>query len=389
MRSALPFVVILAALGTSCSESGHRERDSSTPGVTAAVNASIRVGAPITQGNLAVYPLYSSTSVADSEVLTLEEGLKAGVLKIEEISDPNGNDHSDVNRLRIHNSSGKTVFLMSGEIVQGGKQDRVIAQDLTLAPGTTTVDLPVFCVEPGRWSLARHDDFNSPQFAAPPAVKNAAQNDGNQQLVWNQVANTNNVAIVTGFGGLGSARGLILASESSPSRPHGASSRPDSVASSAPAQADYALLEVNSDSTLMNAFADDAMRTKVEPCVAAILKKLAADTDATGIAVFDGEKLVAVDLFHCRKVFVGLQPKLLRSYALQVAGSAESRPAAHEAPTRDRVVDLVTRALEAPTANEIHVGASRNGRFDLREFCGVRSYANDGVLVHLNVLRRD
>ena len=39
---------------------------------------------------------------------------------------------------------------MAGEVVKGGKQDRVIAQDVVLAPGET-IDLNAFCVEKNRW----------------------------------------------------------------------------------------------------------------------------------------------------------------------------------------------------------------------------------------------
>ena len=114
--------------------------------------------------------------------------------------------------------------------------------------------------------------------------------------------------------------------------------------------------------------------------VAAILKKPAADTDATGIAVFDGEKLVAVDLFHCRKVFVGLQPKLLRSYAPKSRGPPSLGQRRTRRPRATGSSTSSARAFEAPTANEIH--GRRESQWSLRppEFCGVRSYANDGVL---------
>ena len=33
----------------------------------------------------------------------------------------------------------------------GGKQDRVIAKDRIVPPGSDPIDLSVFCIEPGRW----------------------------------------------------------------------------------------------------------------------------------------------------------------------------------------------------------------------------------------------
>ena len=55
-----------------------------------------------------------------------------------------------VNKLIANNVSSDTIFIMAGEVVKGGKQDRVIAQDVVIAPGEK-IDLNAFCVEKNRW----------------------------------------------------------------------------------------------------------------------------------------------------------------------------------------------------------------------------------------------
>ncbi|NCU06366.1 MAG: hypothetical protein GXC73_20620, partial [Chitinophagaceae bacterium] len=49
------------------------------------------------------------------------------------------------------NKSSKDLVIKSGEIVMGGRQDRVFARDTILAPGKTHL-VPVFCIEENRWS---------------------------------------------------------------------------------------------------------------------------------------------------------------------------------------------------------------------------------------------
>ena len=43
------------------------------------------------------------------------------------------------------------MFLLAGEVILGGKQDRIIGQN-TIIAANTTQSVPVFCVEHGRWT---------------------------------------------------------------------------------------------------------------------------------------------------------------------------------------------------------------------------------------------
>ena len=49
------------------------------------------------------------------------------------------------------NNSKRPLILLAGEIVTGGKQDRVIGKDRIIPAESDPIDLGVFCVEPGRW----------------------------------------------------------------------------------------------------------------------------------------------------------------------------------------------------------------------------------------------
>ena len=56
-----------------------------------------------------------------------------------------------VNELLVHNRSDKPLYLMPGEILLGGQQDRTIGEEIVIQPGPEPVKVAVFCVEHGRW----------------------------------------------------------------------------------------------------------------------------------------------------------------------------------------------------------------------------------------------
>ena len=110
-----------------------------------------------------------------------------------------------MNRLVLVNNSKRPLLLLAGEIVSGGKQDRVIGKDRIVPPESDPVDLSVFCVEPGRW-VATSEHFGASEamygkaiggvstrrpapmaMMAQPSVRAKAMGDQNQQEVWAEV----------------------------------------------------------------------------------------------------------------------------------------------------------------------------------------------------------
>jgi hypothetical protein len=105
------------------------------------------------------------------------------------------NNSATVNTLFIENTSKDTVYIMAGEIVQGGKQDRVIAQDLLLPPNSGQINLSVFCVEQGRWTYGRNenDDKSFNKYYGVPSMqlRGVVEKKQNQSEVWKEVARAN------------------------------------------------------------------------------------------------------------------------------------------------------------------------------------------------------
>ncbi len=93
-----------------------------------------------------------------------------------------------VNALVAKNTSQDTIYLMQGEVVSGGKQDRVLAQDVLLAPGGS-VEISAFCVEQGRWEAgAEKRSFSKVQGVGAQKLRSAVANKKEQQAVWHNVA---------------------------------------------------------------------------------------------------------------------------------------------------------------------------------------------------------
>ena len=162
---------------------------------------------PIRSGNLTVFPVVASRSYETAEFLTLDEGLRSGDVVVTEAGQARGLIRhrpgdpaiihpirdAEVNRLVLVNNSKRPLLLLAGEIVTGGKQDRVIGKDRIVPAESDPVDLSVFCVEPGRWVPTNGKyEFGSAGgvvggLLAAPAVRSKAMAAKDQQQVWDSV----------------------------------------------------------------------------------------------------------------------------------------------------------------------------------------------------------
>ncbi|MFM9910556.1 MAG: ARPP-1 family domain-containing protein [Chitinophagaceae bacterium] len=134
--------------------------------------------------------------------ITLEEAIKGSKIKIQEVS-----SGGSVNNLVFSNNSKDTIIIGMGDIVKGGKQDRVIEKDTLLIPGKV-VTLNVYCVEHGRWSAAGSRSatnssaaFNSYHSNINNVVRKSIVKEKSQGKVWDNVAKinaTNGTATSTG-----------------------------------------------------------------------------------------------------------------------------------------------------------------------------------------------
>ncbi len=148
---------------------------------------------PITHGNLTIFPVVGGPDFDTSRFLTLDEGIRAGKVVVTERGSlgvmvrrgqpVNRHSGDEVNQLVLINDSDRPLLLLAGEIVTGGKQDRVIGSDRLVPPKSDPIDLSVFCVEPVA-RVAHSEHFGSLKSQmAQPSVRVPAMAAKNQQEV--------------------------------------------------------------------------------------------------------------------------------------------------------------------------------------------------------------
>src|SRR5688572_28136154 len=163
-----------------------------------------RISGPYTHENLSLYFTHGP-SAPGPVPLTLQEALAKNQVLVRETG--------DVNQLVIENRGNDEVFVQAGEIVKGGKQDRVLTVSVLLPKNSGPVPIGAYCVEQGRWQPRGKEDasrFSTSDAAvpsrkaklamkAPPSesdrVPSRLRHDGSdtgrrQQEVWKDVAET-------------------------------------------------------------------------------------------------------------------------------------------------------------------------------------------------------
>ena len=150
-----------------------------------AQNSAYRISAPYSHKNLTIFLIHGKNETSKTNILTLQEAMQRRILRVYETS--------DVNELSVENISKEfDVFIQSGDIVKGGKQDRVLAVSIIIRARSGRIKIEAFCVESGRWQKRGNED--STQFSSSNdrivsrELKLAANGARSQQEVWAKVS---------------------------------------------------------------------------------------------------------------------------------------------------------------------------------------------------------
>ncbi len=139
------------------------------------------LGTRVVHGTLAVWPILDAKPTTTGSYTLLAEGLAAGTVTVTE------KDGGTVPNLTVTNKGGRPLFLAAGDVVTGGRQDRVIVADLVINAGATE-SVAVNCVEHGRWSGGQTFGYGG---KAEYALKETVEVDKDQGQTWAKVAELN------------------------------------------------------------------------------------------------------------------------------------------------------------------------------------------------------
>lgn len=149
----------------------------------------LMLGKPVQEGCIALVPIIQPKPIAAGKYITLSDAIRQKLVEIIEIP-----GREQVNSLEVRNRAELPLLLFAGELLLGGKQDRIVGKD-TIIPPRSSAQVPVYCVEHGRWTGDKN--FGDSGMIVNDDVRQAAAKAGggaNQQEVWDKVAETNSRA---------------------------------------------------------------------------------------------------------------------------------------------------------------------------------------------------
>lgn len=231
--------------------------------------ANLAIGKPITYKNLTIFPL-TRRFTPKTEYVTLDEAMKKDWLTIREIGG------GEVNFVELRNNGNKVVFIMTGEMISGAKQDRMLKDDVLIPPKSEWLRVPVYCVEHGRW-VTVSPAFKSSELMVPNALRQRARISENQSEVWDEItASQDRLGIVSRTG------------------------------------------------TAMANYEDEDTRKEIAEYTErfADMPKLAENT--VGVCVTTGSRIICVDIFANNTLLMKYWNKLLKSYVMDAIHETKS-----------------------------------------------------------------
>ncbi len=264
------------------------------------VAGGFRISGPYAHKNLELFLIHGEDRLKGSGFLTLQEALEQKKVRVHETG--------AVNELAVENvTPDQKVYIQSGDIVKGGRQDRVIAYDFVVPPRSGRVPIASFCVEQGRWS-ARGGEMaelfgSSADQVASKGLKIAARQSGDQAEVWSSVSEVQ-----------AKLSANVGASVRSPS----------------------------SESSLQLALEHGKLRETAEGYIKALSHVTEGRSDVIGYAFGVNGKLNSAEVYASSALFRKLWPKLLKASAVEAIAEFE----------KDKgFASLTARAVEASIAD--------------------------------------
>lgn len=237
--------------------------------------AQLAASKPVTTGAMTIIPILTTEKVNLSKYITLAEAAKRGLVEIVEVP-----GKEEVNALEVRNKATLPLLLLAGELLIGGKQDRIVGKD-TIIPPHRSGRVPVFCVEHGRWQPGARE-FKGGDTFVPDQVRQKIYGGGSvgrtQEEVWDEVSKVNQSA------------------GKSPST-----------------------------GTVRGTLDDPTIRLKAEQITAMLDRMLENSSRVVGMIVWLDGKILSADVFANHALFDQSRMKLLRSYALDLVLAKDAR----------------------------------------------------------------
>lgn len=275
------------------------------------------ISGPYTSGNLCLFLIHGPDTAELREFITLEEAMSSNRVEVKETG--------NVGSLAIKNLGDVAVFIQSGDIVMGGKQDRALQHDMILTPKSGFVPIGSFCVERGRWQKRGSesaDKFHSSgHHLSSKELKMAAKYYADQGEVWNQVAHMQRE----------SASNLGV-----------------------PTQTVYGA----SPSSLPQTMENEHVKKVIDKYVSDLARAPEGKSDVIGYAFAINGKVNSADVYACSALFRKMYAKLLKAAATEALAADDKKP--YAVPTAQQVASCMADADRAQEKTQTVTHKTRN-----------------------------
>lgn len=244
-----------------------------------------------TYANLRLYPVYATDGFRKAmgrvgPYTSLQEAVQKKKVKITE-----KNSGGSVNDLTIENLSKDTIIVICGDVIKGGQQDRIIEDDIVLAPKSGKKNLKVFCVESGRWTRLDEREVHAHTRSTSGRIVNDAQSEPAEFKTYYSK-------------GTMSLRKVVEKEKNQ-------------------SQVWSKVEEINLENKTQNATSaytaistSDSFSSKLHSYLMAFESKL-TNPNIIGVIAVTGNNVIGCDLFATNEIFRGQYPSLLHSYATE------------------------------------------------------------------------
>lgn len=241
-----------------------------------------RLSGPYEFENLSMFLVHGSDESGNLLYTTLQDAMQRGIVVVHETQ--------NVNELAIENiSPTEEVFVQAGDIVKGGKQDRVLSVDLILSAKSGLIPIGAFCVEPSRWQprgADSGDHFTLTEMSAGFSLRRAMKDAASQVGVWNEVE----------------------ASQQKMSHSVSGDVRSGEYPSSLPL-----------------ALESEAVQESVTPYVNHLSSIIDRSNDVRGVVFTINNELIGADVYASNAMFKRLWPRLLKAAAIEAVAELPMR----------------------------------------------------------------
>ena len=305
-----------------------------------------RISGPYAFENLSVFLIHGPDGPNHFLYTPLEEAMERNIVIVHETS--------DVIELEIENiSANEEVFVQAGDIVRGGRQDRVLSVDLILPPHSGRIPISAYCVEQHRWQpreFESGDQFTLTEMTVSYSLRQIIKDAATQLRVWDKVDDEQ--------------RKLTVA-------------LPHHVRSSL------------SPSSLALSLETQPVRESVAPYVENLLSLAKESNDVIGVAFAVDDELIGADVYHSHWMFKRYWPRLLKAAAVQAVAASVLERESDGLAIEKVAASLVSSERGVETVSKINdrtQSAKRETEDGL--FFETRDIADDGAWVHRSYLVR-